>query len=259
MAQYDSSLALSVNSPYHPREYHYFAEIEHEGDSYVLLTSDAKGQEHEFLFIHMESDSEKEEFSLVYDVALMETLFSLLEKQEPERYAERFASIFSATREDVDALEQELNVRILTASPRLLGKDGLNTIRRLNYYMDGKRCFMLFDPACAVMTDADSLEYVIKSAFDKMDAVMGYHPDFNPLVMDDGRWLLTMQHSVVCSRSPAEIAFAFRPEEYSFDRVPLSAALYMRGRCMTACLMRRVLGVVYNKPEEFQPPRSFQP
>jgi len=254
MAQYDSSFCITLDNPYHPREYHYFSEIEHEDRLYLLMTTEGTGREHEFIILRVNSEEEAEQLNtdlvLVYDVPLMEKLFACLEQQQPERYAEFFAPLTPATSEQVRDLEEELNVRILTASPRLLDKDGLETIRRLNYYMDGKRCFVLFDPACAVLTDADSLVNVIQAAFDQMRSVLGYHPDFNPLVMDDGKWLLVMQDNVVCSRSPSEISFAFRPEEYSFDRVPLSAALYRRGRCMTACLLERVLAVVYNNPEE---------
>jgi len=63
------------------------------------------------------------------------------------------------------------------------------TIQTFAYYLNRQRPFVVFINGTCVIVDPKSvdMESEAKSILDK---VFNYHPDFNPMNMDDGNWLI---------------------------------------------------------------------
>lgn len=68
-------------------------------------------------------------------------------------------------------------------------------IERMQYYTDGKRDFALFENGtCVIITDDLSESDAKKEAVEVLSQIFNYHPDMNPLPMDDGNVVVQYNH-----------------------------------------------------------------
>ena len=68
-------------------------------------------------------------------------------------------------------------------------------IDRLHYYADGKKDFVVFkNGTCVLIQDGLNDEEAKSEAFETLSKIINYHPDMNPLNMDDGNILVQYNH-----------------------------------------------------------------
>jgi len=68
-------------------------------------------------------------------------------------------------------------------------------IDRFTYYTDGKNDFVVFSRGtCVIVPDGLSDEDAKREARETLDKILNYHPDMNPLNMDDGNILIQYNH-----------------------------------------------------------------
>ena len=68
-------------------------------------------------------------------------------------------------------------------------------IDRFAYYTDGNKDFVVFSHGtCVIVPDGLSDEDAKRDASDTLDKILNYHPDMNPLNMDDGNILIQYNH-----------------------------------------------------------------
>ncbi len=68
-------------------------------------------------------------------------------------------------------------------------------IDRFSYYTDGKKDFVLFTHGtCVIISDKLSDEDAEKEAIETLVKIFNYHPDMNPVSMDDGNLLVQYNH-----------------------------------------------------------------
>lgn len=68
-------------------------------------------------------------------------------------------------------------------------------IERLLYYTDGKRDFAVFENGtCVIVPEGLSDEDAKAAATDVLSEIFHYHPDMNPVDMDDGNILVQYNH-----------------------------------------------------------------
>ena len=64
------------------------------------------------------------------------------------------------------------------------------TVSTLAYYTNHKQAFVVFENGtCVIVPDASSDP--LNDALQRLDKVYNYHPDFNPMKMDDGHHLVS--------------------------------------------------------------------
>lgn len=63
------------------------------------------------------------------------------------------------------------------------------TVRTFAYYSDHKRAFAVFTHGTCILLPESSKNFE-KDAKEILDKVYRYHPDFNPLAMDDGNFMV---------------------------------------------------------------------
>ena len=68
-------------------------------------------------------------------------------------------------------------------------------IARFVYYTDGKKDFVVLkNGTCVIVTDGLSDDQAGKEALETVGKIFNYHPDMNPLDMDDGNILVQYNH-----------------------------------------------------------------
>jgi len=78
---------------------------------------------------------------------------------------------------------------------------------RLRYYTDEKRDFVVFENGtCAIINDGLSDQAAAAAATKTLSKIFHFHPDMNPLNMDDGNVLVRYNHPAV-NVVLADIAF----------------------------------------------------
>jgi hypothetical protein len=71
-------------------------------------------------------------------------------------------------------------------------------VERLVYYTDGKRDFAVFEHGtCVILPDGLSEQDAKVAATDVLSEIFHYHPDMNPMSMDDGNILVQYNHPAV--------------------------------------------------------------
>jgi hypothetical protein len=70
-----------------------------------------------------------------------------------------------------------------------------DTIANFQYYVDGKKDFIVFKNGTIVIIDDDlDDEQAINAAKQTLEKIFNYHPDMNPQSMDDGNILIFYNH-----------------------------------------------------------------
>jgi hypothetical protein len=71
-------------------------------------------------------------------------------------------------------------------------------VERLVYYTDGKRDFAVFENGtCVILPDGLSEPDAKVTATEVLSKIFHYHPDMNPLAMDDGNIVVQYNHPAV--------------------------------------------------------------
>ncbi|MBB5352284.1 hypothetical protein HNR46_002527 [Haloferula luteola] len=66
---------------------------------------------------------------------------------------------------------------------------------RFRYYTDGKQDFVVLKHGtCVVIPEGLSEDAAAKAALEIVSEIFGFHPDMNPLPMDDGNLLISYNH-----------------------------------------------------------------
>jgi len=78
-------------------------------------------------------------------------------------------------------------------------------IKTFKYYSSNKVNFVVFENGTIVPLDNDSKSYE-NDAKSILTKLFYFHPDFNPLQMDDGNWLISMSNNayVICFKDVIE-------------------------------------------------------
>jgi hypothetical protein len=85
-------------------------------------------------------------------------------------------------------------------------------VDRLRYYTNSKRDFVVFENGtCAIVSNGLSDQIAASAATEILDKIFRFHPDMQPLSMDDGNIIVQYNHPAI-NVVIAEIAEANWPE-----------------------------------------------
>ena len=131
---------------------------------------------------------------------------------------------------------------IIKVCSRDLTEGEKESIEHFKYYGDSTLPFVLASENVAVFFKRDEIDglsddEITDTAIDKMRELMSCHPDFNPLVMDDGYGLVSMIGEIY------GITDKLTDEEIE-DGVSFGKALVTRAEIMSACEDEEILVIV---------------